>query len=308
MGAAARPLGVEHEHLGVGRHQVDEQLHLVDQRRRQRLHALDRDAGGDLVGQLEQLRVLLAELGGPPAYVVGEQQLAARRCPEPVDACRGCAGRRPRTSGSPRRRRPRTPPAAGAPRSAGRRRRCRRGPRTRRASPPGRPACTPRRPAGVRRRRARPGWPTASSTGSRSPSPLTCGCSIDRTGATTTDSGPLAASGAGCHSRRSTASRRPTVSLRGLSRSCGQRLPARVVADPGRVDQVAERGDQVLGLPRRGGDGEHGRLGAHAARPPGTAAAPSARSGRACGRRRRAAAIARAGSGVGEDGVGEAGE
>ena len=63
--------------------------------------------------------------------------------------------------------------------------------------------------------------PGTSSTGSRSPRPLTWGCSTERTGETTTRSGPLDASVPGCRSRRSTASRRPTVSLRGLSRSCG---------------------------------------------------------------------------------------
>ena len=63
--------------------------------------------------------------------------------------------------------------------------------------------------------------PRDSSTGSRSASPLTCGCSTERTGATITLSGPLFASSPGCLIRRSTASRRPTVSLRGLSRSCG---------------------------------------------------------------------------------------
>ena len=62
--AGAGPLGVEHQHVGVGRQQVDEQLHLVDERRGQRLHALDGDAVGDLVGELEQLRVRLAQLGG----------------------------------------------------------------------------------------------------------------------------------------------------------------------------------------------------------------------------------------------------
>ena len=63
--------------------------------------------------------------------------------------------------------------------------------------------------------------PGLSSTGSRSPRPFTCGWRIDRTGATTTCSGPFEASVPGCRSRRSTASRRPTVSLRGLSRSWG---------------------------------------------------------------------------------------
>ncbi len=84
MRAAAGALGVEHQHGRVGGHQVDEQLHLVDEHRRERLHALDRDAGGHLVGELEQLRVRPAELGGAAAYVLGEQQLAARRRPQPL--------------------------------------------------------------------------------------------------------------------------------------------------------------------------------------------------------------------------------
>ena len=70
--------------MGRGGEQVDQQLHLVDQRRRQRLHPLGGDAGGDLVGELDQLGVLLAELPRAAAYVVGEQQLTARRRPEPV--------------------------------------------------------------------------------------------------------------------------------------------------------------------------------------------------------------------------------
>ena len=85
VGAGPGPLGVEHQHVGVGRHQVDEQLHLVDQRGSQRLHPLHRDAGGDLVGQLDQCGVGLAELPGPSADVVGQQQLTAGRCPEPLD-------------------------------------------------------------------------------------------------------------------------------------------------------------------------------------------------------------------------------
>ena len=70
-------------------HQVDQQLHLLDEDRRERLHALDGDAGGHLVGELEQLRVRLPELGGTTAYVVGEQQLAARRGPEPLHGLEG---------------------------------------------------------------------------------------------------------------------------------------------------------------------------------------------------------------------------
>ena len=80
--ATAGALGVEDQHGRAGGHQVDEQLHLVDEDRRERLHALDRDAGGHLVGELEQLRVRPAELGGAAAYVLGQQQLAARRRPQ----------------------------------------------------------------------------------------------------------------------------------------------------------------------------------------------------------------------------------
>ena len=61
-----------------------------------------------------------------------------------------------------------------------------------------------------------------SSTGTRSPRPATCGWSTLRIGATTTSSGPdTGSSASGWVNRRSTASRRPTVSDRGLSRSCG---------------------------------------------------------------------------------------
>ncbi len=82
VGPGAHALGVEHEHVGLGREQLDEHLHLVDQRRRERLHPLDGHALGQLVGELGQLGVLLPQLGGATAYVVGEQQLAARRRPQ----------------------------------------------------------------------------------------------------------------------------------------------------------------------------------------------------------------------------------
>ena len=189
---------------------------------RQRLHALDRDAGGDLGGHLGELRVGLAQRGGAAAYVVGEEQLAARRCPQPLDASRSCAGRRRRRSGSPRPRRPRTPPGSGAARSAGRRRPDRRGPRTRRASRPGRPGCTPRpRAAG-----------STSSSSAESPRLELDRLEVaepahlrlqDRPDRRDDDPQPARCrpSTPGWRSRRSTASRRPTVSLRGLSRSCG---------------------------------------------------------------------------------------
>ena len=201
-----------------------QQLHVVDQHRGQRLHALDGDAVGDLVGAAR------------PAAGARSPSSAARARTSSVssssrhggahsrlDRSRGCAGRRPRRSGSPRRRRPRTPPAAGAPRSAGRRRRCRRGPRTRRASRPGRPGSTPRRPGRrTTSSRSARAAPAPARPGSRSPSPLTCGWSTERTGATTTWTGPLAGVVAGVRAAGAApraAGRRCRCA--GLSRSCG---------------------------------------------------------------------------------------
>ena len=156
---------------------------------------------------------------GPLAHLVGEQQLAARRRPQPLGPLvEASAGRRRRSSAARRPRRPRTRRAPGAARSAGRRRAGRRGRRTRRASRPARPGCRRRRPGRGRRRRARRRPPACSSTGTRSPRPGASGCSTLRTGATRTSIAPLSP---GCVRSRSTASRRPTVSARGLSRSCG---------------------------------------------------------------------------------------
>ena len=79
-----------------------------------------------------------------------------------------------------------------------------------------------------------------------------------RTGATTTWTGPWPASSAsGWASRRSTASRRPTVSLRGLSRSCGSVSQAGNSTTASGVEQVAQGGGQLLGLAAGRGDGEH---------------------------------------------------
>ena len=58
-------LGIADQHDGVGGQHVDQQLHPVDQRRRQRLHAVDRVALGDLVEHLDQLGMLLGQGGGP---------------------------------------------------------------------------------------------------------------------------------------------------------------------------------------------------------------------------------------------------
>ena len=66
-------------------------------------------------------------------------------------------------------------------------------------------------------------WPVRSATGSRSPSPLTIGWSRLRTGVTSTVMAPdRALPESGWASLRSTASRRPEVSERGDSRSCGR--------------------------------------------------------------------------------------
>ena len=82
LGATTCALGVHEQHRGVARHEVDEQLHVLDEGGRQRLHALDRDALGHLAGELEQLGVPLAELLGGLPHLVGEQQLAARGRPD----------------------------------------------------------------------------------------------------------------------------------------------------------------------------------------------------------------------------------
>ena len=80
----ANPLGVADDDVGAFRHQVDQQLHVVDQDGRERLHPLDRVALGELLEQLGQLRVLLGQYAGAGAHLVGQQQLAARRSPQAV--------------------------------------------------------------------------------------------------------------------------------------------------------------------------------------------------------------------------------
>ena len=158
----------------------------------------------------------------------------------------------------PRPCRPRTRPAAGAPRSAGTRPRCRRAPRTRRAARPGRPGGRPQRRAARTRSSRSTSSPTASRTGSMSASPLTCGCSTERTGAATTRSGPVGDAGlAGVH--QPAQHREPATDRVGARRQplVRQRLPGGVERDRSRVEQVADRLDQLLGLPLGGGHGEH---------------------------------------------------
>ncbi len=207
--------------VSVGQ-QVDEQLHLVDEHRGQRLHALDGDAGGDLVGELEQLRVLAARARRRGSRTSSVSSSSRHGGAQSRSTCleRALVGDR-EACGSPRRRRPRTPPAAGAPRSAGTRRRCRRGPRTRRASRPGRPGSTPRPRAAddVLERRGVAGH-QLDRLEVAEPLDLRLQHRADRRDDDLQR--PVGGVGRpGWRSRRSTASRRPTVSLRGLSRSCG---------------------------------------------------------------------------------------
>ena len=179
VGAGAHPLGVARDEHGAVGQQVEQGLHAVDERRGERLHALDGDALGELLEQVGGTGQLVGERRGARAHGVGEQQLAARRRPqavlgdleaalvgdlEPADLLDRVA--------------PELQRAAGAPRWAGRRRGCRRAPRTRRAARRGRCGCR-RRPrarsttslersvvAGLRARPAR-----------RSPRPLAIGWS-----------------------------------------------------------------------------------------------------------------------------------
>ena len=85
-------LRVTEHHHGARRHAVEHQLERaapVQQRRRQRLHALHRDALGELVQHLGQLGVLLGQVAGPGPDVVGQQQFAAGRRPQPVGLLQG---------------------------------------------------------------------------------------------------------------------------------------------------------------------------------------------------------------------------
>ncbi len=128
------------------------------------------------------------------------------------------AGRRPRTRGSDRPRRRRTRRGTDAARSAGRRRGCRRAPRTRRDARPCRRGGRRARRAAPRPRRGRGrAPPIASSTGATSVRPAASGWIAPRTDAVTTSGvSPLQRA-----MRPSTSSRRPTISALGLSRSCG---------------------------------------------------------------------------------------
>ena len=132
-----------------------------------------------------------------------------------------------------------------------------------------------------RRRPARPSPPVRSSTGSRSPRPLSCGCSSERTGATTTRSGrPRSAPGGPAGAARPAAGR-PCRSAATAARAAASPRPGR--PRPGRGRQAAQRVGQVLGLAAGRGHRQHRpagrrRLGGRRPRPrPRTAAARRAR-------------------------------
>ncbi|SCE08732.1 hypothetical protein GA0115246_110572 [Streptomyces sp. SolWspMP-sol7th] len=83
-GAGTDPLGVAHERQRALGHDVEQQLHVVHEDGRERFHALDGDALGDLAEQFVQLGVLLGEHGGAAAHFLGEEEFAAGRGPQPV--------------------------------------------------------------------------------------------------------------------------------------------------------------------------------------------------------------------------------
>ena len=78
------PFGVTDDDVRAGRQLVEQQRHLLDEHGGERLHALDGLAATDRVQQLTQLRVLGEQRRRLALHVLGEQQLAARRRPQPV--------------------------------------------------------------------------------------------------------------------------------------------------------------------------------------------------------------------------------
>ena len=84
MRAPPHPLGVDQHQQAVVGHQVEHGHHALDQRRRQRLHALDRDALRQLVEHVRGTGQLRDQLERPRAHGVRQQDLAARRRPHAV--------------------------------------------------------------------------------------------------------------------------------------------------------------------------------------------------------------------------------
>ena len=84
IGPGPDPLGIAGQDEAARGNVVEQQLHPVGQHRRERFHALDRDAVRQLAQDFGQSRIFLRELPGPLAYFRGEQQLPAGRCPQPL--------------------------------------------------------------------------------------------------------------------------------------------------------------------------------------------------------------------------------
>ncbi len=78
-GPGPDPFRVAHQHVRAGGQLVEHQHHLVAEHRRERLHAVHRDAVRDPVEHVEQFGMRLCQLPGPSPDRWGEQQLTARR-------------------------------------------------------------------------------------------------------------------------------------------------------------------------------------------------------------------------------------
>lgn len=82
----AYPLRIAYDgHRALGEH-VEQQFHVVDEHRGQRLHAFYGDALGDLVEQLAQFGVLFGEGTRPRADVLGQQEFTAGGAHRPCSA------------------------------------------------------------------------------------------------------------------------------------------------------------------------------------------------------------------------------
>ena len=206
---------------------------------------------GDLVGQLEQLRVLRPSSAARRGDLVGEQ-LAARRRPQPLDLVEGAlvGDRELRISSTSS---PQNSTRSGCSSVGGKT-----------STMPPRTANSPRfstrwgagpRPDHVLERAAGPTDAQLDRLEVAEALDLRLEHRAHRRDHDL-DSGPWSASGPGWRSRRSTARRRPTVSLRGDSRSWGSVSQLGKNATSSLGEQAAEGGLEVLRLAARRGDHE----------------------------------------------------
>ncbi len=261
MGPGAHPFRVADQHERVRRQDVEQQLHLVQQQRRQRLHALDRRAVADLRQQLGQFGVLLGQAGRPAAHLGGEQQLAAGGRVDLVDdAQRALVGHRELTYLGDL-----VAPQLDAPRVRGRRRE-----HVDEPTPDGELTTTLHQVD-----------PVVARVGERAhevvelddrPGPQRDGLDVAQPGRLRLQHGPHG----GHHDGRTAPSRRrlvrvgePTQDGEALPHGVAarrqplvrQRLPGRVQRDGVGAHHVRELGDQVFGFARRRGHGQDGPSG-----------------------------------------------